>query len=251
MRAPAFRIAGVSGACMRPSIVQSTTMPRLPQRSDHGLQLADRLAGTRRAHRHGMGIARGRHDDVKRPRPSRSKASSARCTLSARDCVSDRIAAASPTLDRAPLEHLAERVDPFAFDAVCQHAKPRVCARTGFTDHRGPEAAPATWACRRLQKPAVCLARCARDPVLSGTVAPDSRRPTSTAYGITPNERTDYALRETVARHPYVGTDACGLRRRRAANPERQHLGAPRSPAGRRHHHALLQGRRRRQRRRA
>jgi hypothetical protein len=30
MRAPAFRIAGVSGACIRPSMVQSTTKPALP-----------------------------------------------------------------------------------------------------------------------------------------------------------------------------------------------------------------------------
>ena len=55
--------------------------------------------------------------------PSRSRASSARCTLSARDCVSDRIAAVSPALHRAALEHLAERVDPLAFDAIGEHAR--------------------------------------------------------------------------------------------------------------------------------
>ena len=70
----------------------------LPEGCDHRLQFADRLTRSSRAHRYWMPVARCGYDHVKRPRPNRSSASSARYTLSGLDCVSDRIAAASPFL---------------------------------------------------------------------------------------------------------------------------------------------------------
>ena len=39
MRAPALRIAGVSGACIRPSMVQSTTKPAWPSAATTGASL--------------------------------------------------------------------------------------------------------------------------------------------------------------------------------------------------------------------
>jgi len=62
--------------------------------------------------------------------PIRNRASSAKWMLSARDCVSERIAAVSPDFDRAALENLAERVDPFRFDAIRQHALSPLTAKS-------------------------------------------------------------------------------------------------------------------------
>ena len=96
MRAPALRIAGVSGACIRPSMVQSTTKPACPSAATTGASLP--IASLAPVERTGTGWRlRGVGTTTWKGRaPSRSSASSARCTLSARDCVSDRIAAVSP-----------------------------------------------------------------------------------------------------------------------------------------------------------
>ena len=98
MRAPALRIAGVSGACIRPSMVQSTTKPAWPSAATTGASLP--IASLAPVERTGTGWGlRGVGTTTWNGRaPSRSRASSARCTLSGRDCVSDRIAAVSPFL---------------------------------------------------------------------------------------------------------------------------------------------------------
>src|SRR5215831_4192271 len=98
MRAPALRIAGVSGACIRPSMVQSTTNPAAPSAATTGASLPS--ASLAPVERTGTGWRfRGVGTTTWKGRaPSRRRASSARCTLSARDCVSDRIAAVSPAL---------------------------------------------------------------------------------------------------------------------------------------------------------
>ena len=96
MRAPALRIAGVSGACISPSMVQSTTKPACASALTTGASLP--IASLAPVERTGTGWRlRGVGTTTWKGRaPSRSRASSARCTLSARDCVSDRIAAVSP-----------------------------------------------------------------------------------------------------------------------------------------------------------
>ena len=98
MRAPALRIAGVSGACIRPSMVQSTTKPAAPSALTTGA--SPPIASLAPVERTGTGCRlRGVGTTMWNGfAPSRSSASSASCTLSWRDCVSERIAAVSPRL---------------------------------------------------------------------------------------------------------------------------------------------------------
>jgi hypothetical protein len=98
MRAPDFRISGVSGACIRPSIVQSTTKPASLRADTTGASRP--MAALAPVERTGTGCGLRGVGTIKWNglAPSRSRASSARCTFSARDCVSDRIAAVSPAL---------------------------------------------------------------------------------------------------------------------------------------------------------
>ena len=98
MRAPAFRISGVSGACIRPSSVQSTTKPAWPSADTTGPSLpiawlapVERIGTTYSLRGVGTTMWNGRA-------PMRSSASSASCTLSWRDWVSERMAAVSPFL---------------------------------------------------------------------------------------------------------------------------------------------------------
>ena len=126
MRAPALRIAGVSGACIRPSMVQSTTKPAAPSALDHRRKPADRLARAGRAHRHRMPVARRRHHDVERLRaePQQRKLRELHVELPRLRLGEDRRGVAA--LHGAALEHLGEGVDPFSLDAVGEHpAHPR------------------------------------------------------------------------------------------------------------------------------
>ena len=98
MRAPAFKISGVSGACISPSKVQSTTKPDCASALTTGLSRP--IASLDPVERTGTGCGlRGVGTTTWNGRaPSRSSANSARCTFSSRDCVSDRIDAVSPRL---------------------------------------------------------------------------------------------------------------------------------------------------------
>ena len=121
MRAPALRIAGVSGACIRPSMVQSTTKPAAPSALDHRRKPADRLARAGRAHRHRMPVARRRHHDVERLRaePQQRQLRELHVELARLRLGEDRRRVAA--LHRAALEHLGEGVDPLSLDAVGEH----------------------------------------------------------------------------------------------------------------------------------
>ena len=121
IRAPAFSISGVSTACISPSTVQSTTKPACCNAVTTGAEPLDRLAGAGGADRHDLAVARRRHHDVKRPCAHSQQRQFGemhveRARLGLRK---DRRGVAG--LDRAALENLAERVDPFRLDAICQH----------------------------------------------------------------------------------------------------------------------------------
>src|ERR1700675_2093408 len=96
--APAFRISGVSTACISPSTVQSTTKPACCNAVTTGasrwiatLAPVERIGTICRLRGVGTMMWNGLA-------PIRNRASSAKWTWSARDCVSERIAAVSPDL---------------------------------------------------------------------------------------------------------------------------------------------------------
>src|SRR6267143_1345498 len=103
--APAFRISGVSTACISPSTVQSTTKPACCNAVTTGAsRWIATLAPVERIGTHPQQGKLGQVD-VERARLRLRK---------------NRSGVAG--LDRAALENLAERVDPFRFDAIRQHA---------------------------------------------------------------------------------------------------------------------------------
>ena len=93
----------------------------LPERADDRRQAADRLARAGRAHRHRMPVARRRHHDMERPRaePQQRELGKMHVELARLGLRQDRGGVAA--LHGASLEHLAEGVDPFSFDAVGEH----------------------------------------------------------------------------------------------------------------------------------
>jgi hypothetical protein len=94
----------------------------LLQRRDDRREPPDRLAGAGGADRHDLPVTRRRHNDMKRPR-----AHPQQCELGEVDVERARLGLREYSrgvarFDRAALENLAKRVDPFCLDAIGQHA---------------------------------------------------------------------------------------------------------------------------------
>ena len=108
MRAPALRIAGVSAACISPSIVQSTTKPACPSAATTGA--SPPIAALAPVERTGTGCGlRGVGTTMWNGlAPSRNSASSARCTLSGARLRFREDRGGVAGLDRATLEDLAK-----------------------------------------------------------------------------------------------------------------------------------------------
>ena len=120
MRAPALRIAGVSGACIRPSMVQSTTKPAWPSAVTTGA--SRRSPRLRRSSAPAPdGVARRRHHHVERPCAEAQQRQFGQMHVERARLRFGQDRGRVAALDSAAFEHLAERVDPFAFDAIGEH----------------------------------------------------------------------------------------------------------------------------------
>ena len=104
-----------------PRCVQSTTKPAWPSAPTTGA--SSPIASLAPVERTGTGCRlRGVGTTIWNGRaPRRSSASSASCTLSCARLRLREDRGGVAALDRARLEHLAEGVDPFSFDAVGEH----------------------------------------------------------------------------------------------------------------------------------
>ena len=122
MRAPALRIAGVSAACISPSTVQSTTKPACPSAATTAG--SPPIAALAPVERTGTGCGlRGVGTTMwngLRAEPQQRQLGEMHVHRPRLRFREDRGGVAG--LDGATLEDLREGVDPFAFDAVREHA---------------------------------------------------------------------------------------------------------------------------------
>src|SRR5262249_42923938 len=93
----------------------------LAQRAHDRPEATDGFARTGRAHRHRMRIARRRHDDVKWPRPKTQQGEFGEMHVERPRLRLRKNRGGIAALHGTTLEHLAEGVDPFSFDAVGKH----------------------------------------------------------------------------------------------------------------------------------